>query len=46
MIPAVTHVDGSACPQSVEKEVSPLYWRLLDEFEKRTGVPVIYEHRF
>src|SRR6202022_3545414 len=41
VIPAVTHVDGSARPQTVEKEINPLYWRLLDEFEKRTGVPVI-----
>src|SRR5260370_32328634 len=41
VIPAVTHVDGSARPQTVEKEINPLYWRLIDEFEKRTGVPVV-----
>ena len=46
VIPAVTHVDGSARPQTVEKEVNPLYWRLLDEFEKRTGVPVILNTSF
>src|SRR4030081_3657183 len=34
IIPSVTHVDGSARPQTVEKEINPLYWRLLDEFEK------------
>lgn len=45
-IPAVTHVDGSARPQTVEKEINPLYWRLLDEFEKRTGVPVIMNTSF
>src|SRR6202035_1928121 len=27
VIPAVTHVDGSARPQTVEKEINPLYWR-------------------
>src|SRR6267143_266394 len=32
VIPSVTHVDGSARPQTVEKEINPLYWRLIDEF--------------
>jgi carbamoyltransferase len=41
VIPSVTHVDGSARPQTVEKEINPLYWRLIDEFGKRTGVPVV-----
>ena len=45
-IPSVTHVDGSARPQTVERDVNPLYWRLLDEFEKRTGVPVIMNTSF
>jgi carbamoyltransferase len=46
VIPAVTHVDGSARPQTVEQSVNPLYWRLLDEFEKRTGVPVVMNTSF
>jgi len=46
VIPSVTHVDGSARPQTVEKEINPLYWRLIDEFEKRTGVPVIMNTSF
>jgi len=46
VIPAVTHVDGSARPQTVEKEINPLYWHLLDEFEKRTGVPVVMNTSF
>jgi carbamoyltransferase len=46
VIPAVTHVDGSARPQTVEKEVNPLYWRLIDEFGKRTGVPVVMNTSF
>ena len=41
VIPAVTHVDGSARPQTVERAVNPLYWRLISEFGKRTGVPVV-----
>jgi carbamoyltransferase len=46
VIPAVTHVDGSARPQTVEKEINPLYWRVIDEFAKRTGVPVIMNTSF
>ena len=40
-IPAVTHVDGSARPQTVDKAVNPRYWELLDRFESYTGVPVL-----
>jgi len=46
VIPSVTHVDGSARPQTVEKEINPLYWRLIDEFGKSTGVPVILNTSF
>jgi carbamoyltransferase len=46
VIPSVTHVDGSARPQTVEKEINPLYWRLIDAFGKRTGVPVIMNTSF
>lgn len=46
VIPAVTHVDGSARPQTVEKHVNPLYYRLIDEFGKRTGVPVVMNTSF
>jgi carbamoyltransferase len=46
VIPSVTHVDGSARPQTVEKQTNPLYYRLIDEFDKRTGVPVIMNTSF
>jgi carbamoyltransferase len=46
VIPSVTHVDGSARPQTVEKEINPLYWHLIDEFGKRTGVPVLLNTSF
>jgi carbamoyltransferase len=41
VIPAVTHVDGTARPQTVDKDTNPLYWGLIREFENITGVPVI-----
>jgi carbamoyltransferase len=46
IIPSVTHVDGSARPQTVEREISPLYYQLIDEFGKITGVPVIMNTSF
>ena len=46
VIPSVTHVDGSARPQTVEKEINPLYWNLINEFGNRTGVPVLMNTSF
>lgn len=40
-IPAVTHVDGTCRPQTVERDVNPRYWRLIKRFEERTSVPVV-----
>ena len=45
-IPAVTHVDGSARVQTVHRETNPLYHRLLQAFETRTGCPVIVNTSF
>ena len=41
MIPAVTHVDGTGRVQTVRKEENPLYYRVIAEFGKITGVPVV-----
>jgi carbamoyltransferase len=46
VIPAVTHVDGSARPQTVERGTNPLYWAVIKEFGQRTGVPVIMNTSF
>ena len=46
VIPSVTHVDGSTRPQTVERDVNPLYWRLIREFGNRTGVPVVMNTSF
>jgi carbamoyltransferase len=40
-IPAVVHVDGTARIQTVDRAEKPLVARLLDAFERRTGVPVV-----
>lgn len=41
IIPAVTHIDGTGRLQSVSKESNPLYYDLIKEFQKITGVPVL-----
>lgn len=46
LIPAVTHVDGSGRLQTVRREDNPLYWRLIKEFEKISGVPVVLNTSF
>ncbi|ALG10504.1 carbamoyltransferase [Kibdelosporangium phytohabitans] len=40
-IPAVVHVDGTARPQTVDPSGEPLLARMLTEFERRTGLPVV-----
>jgi carbamoyltransferase len=40
-IPAATHVDGSARIQTVDRHDEPLVARMLESFERRTGVPVV-----
>jgi carbamoyltransferase len=40
-IPAVVHVDGTARVQTVSRDEEPLVARLLDGFERRTGLPVL-----
>ncbi len=45
-IPAVTHVDYSARLQTVHQQTNPRYWELLNQFEKRTGCPVLINTSF
>jgi carbamoyltransferase len=45
-IPAVTHVDGSGRLQTVSPRLNPLYYQLIAEFHKLTGVPVVLNTSF
>ncbi len=45
-IPAVTHVDGTGRLQTVTEAASPLYYRLIREFGRTTGVPVVLNTTF
>jgi carbamoyltransferase len=40
-IPAVVHVDGTARIQTVDPGAEPLVARMLEAFERRTGLPVV-----
>ena len=40
-IPAVTHIDGTGRLQTVSKKANPLYYDLISEFYKITGIPVV-----
>ena len=45
-IPAVTHVDGTGRLQTVDAEISPRYYRLIDNFRNKTGVPILLNTSF
>jgi carbamoyltransferase len=46
LIPAVTHADGTGRLQTVDKKVSPRYYKLIETFYKRTGVPILLNTSF
>jgi carbamoyltransferase len=46
LLPAVTHVDGTARVQTVSREVNPIFWRVIDVFKSLTGVPVVLNTSF
>lgn len=46
IIPAVTHVDGTGRLQTVDKEITPRYYALIEAFRKKTGVPILLNTSF
>jgi carbamoyltransferase len=38
---SITHVDGTARIQTVNKKTNPLFHQLITEFEKMSGIPVV-----
>jgi len=46
VIPAPTHVDGTARLQTVSRTSNPLYWKLLNAVGDLTGVPVVLNTSF
>lgn len=46
VVPAITHIDGTGRLQTVDRENSPLYWKLINAFKERSGVPVVLNTSF
>ncbi len=45
-VPAITHVDGTARVQTVSVSVQPRYYRMIQEFERLRGVPMVVNTSF
>jgi len=45
-IPAITHIDGTARLQTVDRDVAPRYHRLIETFGDATGVPLLLNTSF
>jgi carbamoyltransferase len=45
-LPAITHVDGSARPQTVDPAQAPRFAALLEAFARRTGCPILLNTSF
>ncbi len=45
-VPAITHVNGRARLQTVDKKSNPLLYGLLKDFQRLTGIPVLMNTSF
>jgi carbamoyltransferase len=45
-IPSVVHVDGSVRPQTIEREIEPLYHGMISHFDALTGLPLVVNTSF
>lgn len=46
VVPAITHVDGTARVQTVRPDVDGVYHELISSFHRRTGVPMVLNTSF
>lgn len=46
LLPATSHVDGTARVQTVSKKQNEIFWKLLKKFGEKTGVPVLLNTSF
>ena len=43
---AVVHIDGSARIQTVERADNEIFWKIIDAFRQRTGIPIVLNTSF
>jgi len=46
LVPAITHVDGTARVQTVSRKINPLYYDMIAEFARLKGVPMVLNTSF
>ena len=46
LVPAITHVDGTGRVQSISRRHNPKFHRLVEAFERLTGVPMVLNTSF
>ena len=46
LVPAVMHVDQTARPQEVDREINPLYYDTIEAFRQETGIPLVLNTSF
>lgn len=44
--PAAVHVDNTARPQLVRKDIQPSYYRIIEEYRRLTGIPTVINTSF
>ena len=44
--PAVAHIDNTARPQLVKEKVNPRFYRLIKEYQKISGLPLLINTSF
>jgi len=45
-IPAIVHVDGTCRIQTLKKEQNPVFYEMIEEFNKQTAIPVLFNTSF
>jgi carbamoyltransferase len=46
LVPAITHVDGTCRVQTLKQEANPHFYNLIQEFDRITGVPILFNTSF
>ena len=46
IVPAITHIDGTARFQSVKVDLNERFYKLINEFYKITNVPIVLNTSF